>query len=74
MVERLMILNLKEILDTQEYNQFISLLRDMVPYQLKIDQANGCVETLKKDEKQVFQQLQKKLKPYYDKLDKAWFT
>ncbi len=69
-----MILNLKEVLGTHEFNQFTSLLKDIAPYQLKIDQAHGCIETLKKDEKQAFQQLQKKLKPYYDKLDKAWFT
>ncbi|MCJ7839330.1 hypothetical protein MUB24_00110 [Lederbergia sp. NSJ-179] len=69
-----MVLNLKEVLDPQEFNQFITLLKDIAPYQLKIDQANGCIEILKKDEKQVFQQLQQKLKPYYEKLDKAWFT
>ncbi|KRG14072.1 hypothetical protein [Lederbergia galactosidilytica] len=69
-----MVLNLKEVLDPQEFYQFISLLKDIVPYQLKVSQANGCVEILKQEEKQVYQQLQQELKPYYDKLDKAWFT
>jgi hypothetical protein len=68
------ILKLKEVLGTQEFHEFTSLLKDAAPYQLKIDQANGCFEVLKKEEKQIFQQLQKKLKPYYDKLDKAWFS
>ncbi|KRG16459.1 hypothetical protein ACA30_01840 [Virgibacillus soli] len=69
-----MVLNLKEVLDPQEFYQFISLLKDIVPYQLKVSQANGSVEILKQGEKQVYQQLQQELKPYYDKLDKAWFT
>ncbi|GIN74488.1 hypothetical protein J14TS2_49630 [Bacillus sp. J14TS2] len=53
---------------------FISLLQDIAPYQLKVGQANDCYEILKQEEKQVFQQLQQQLKPYYDKLDQAWFT
>lgn len=69
-----MTLNLKEVLGTQEFHEFTSLLKDISPYQLKIDQANGCFDVLKKEEKRVFQQLQKKLIPYYEKLDKAWFT
>ncbi|MDI3412091.1 hypothetical protein QKW52_24980 [Bacillus sonorensis] len=51
--------NLKEVLDTQEFNHFISLLKDIAPYQLKIDKANGCIEILKKEERQIFQQLKK---------------
>lgn len=46
-----MILNLKEVLDAQEFNQFISLLKDIAPYQLKINQVDGCIEILKKEEK-----------------------
>lgn len=69
-----MIPNLKEVFHTIEYNQFISLLKDIAPYQLKIYQANGCIEMLKEEEKHVFNQLKKDLEPFYDKLDKTWFT
>lgn len=65
--------NLKEVLDTQEFNQFISLLKEIAPYQLKAAQTNAYIDILKKEELLAFQQLQKQLKPYYDKLDKAWF-
>ena len=65
--------NLKEVLDTQEFNQFISLLKKVAPYQLKAAQTNAYIDILKKEELLAFQQLQKQLKPYYDKLDKAWF-
>jgi hypothetical protein len=66
--------NLKEVLNTQEFNRFMSLLKDIVPYQLKIDKAHGCPEILNKEDMQIFQQLKNELKPYYDQLDKAWFT
>lgn len=46
-----MLLNTKEILDTQESNQFISMLKDIAPNQLKIDQANGCIEATRKGRK-----------------------
>lgn len=67
-------LNLKEVLNNEEFNQFITLLKDIAPYQLKIYRSYGCIEVLKEEEKQSFNQLIKNLKPYYEKLDKAWFT
>lgn len=69
-----MIPYLKDVLDTKEYNQFILLLKEITPYQLKIYQARGCIEMLKEEEKHVFNQLKKDLKPFYDKLNKTWFT
>ena len=56
-------LNLKEVLNNEEFNQFITLLKDIAPYQLKIYRANGCIEVLKEEEKQSFNQLIKNLKP-----------
>ncbi|MBO0991844.1 hypothetical protein [Bacillus sp. SD088] len=44
------------VLEPQEFYQFISLLKGIAPYQLKVGQAK------------------QQLKPYYDKLDQAWFT
>lgn len=64
----------KKVLDTQEYNRFISLLKDVAPYQLKIDQANGCTKVLDYEEIQFFQQLKNEIKAFYDKLEKAWFS
>jgi len=66
--------NVKEVLDTQEFNHFISLLKDVAPYKLKIAQANGSIKILDNEEIQFFQQLKNELKPYYDKLEKAWFS
>lgn len=51
--------NLKEVLDTQEFNHFISLLKDIAPYQLKIDKANGCIEILKKKKDKYFSNLKR---------------
>jgi hypothetical protein len=65
--------NIKKVLDTREYNRFISLLKDVAPYQLKIDQANGCTKVLDNEEIEFFQQLKNELKAFYDKLEKAWF-
>ncbi len=66
-------LSLKEVLNTEELNQFVTLLKDITPYQLKIHRANGRMEILKEEEKHAFHQLKKNLKPYYDKLNEAWF-
>lgn len=52
----------------------MSLLKDIVPYQLKIEKANGCTDILNKEDMQIYQQLKDELIPYYDQLDKAWFT
>jgi len=68
-----MIPNLKDVLDTKEYNQYISLLKDIAPNQLKIYQSNGCIEMLE-EEKHIFNQLKKDVKPFFDKLNKTWFT
>ncbi|WP_397538588.1 hypothetical protein [Rummeliibacillus pycnus] len=65
---------LEKVLDTQEFYRFISIFKDIAPYHLKIHQANGCIEILDKGEIQIFQQLKNELKPYYEKLDKAWFS
>lgn len=61
------------MLNTEEFNQFVTFLKDITPYQLKIYRANGRMEILKEEEKQAFYQLKKSLKPYYDKLNEAWF-
>ena len=66
-------LSLKEVLNPEELNQFVTLLKDITPYQLKIHRANGRMDILKKEEKLAFNQLKKDLKPFYDKLDEAWF-
>lgn len=59
-------------MDAQEFDIFISLLKEIALYQLKIDEANGCIEIQKKEDKQAYNQLKKDLKLFYDKLDKAW--
>jgi hypothetical protein len=46
--------NLREILNTQEFNRFMSLLKDIVPYNLKIEKANGCTDIFNKEEMQIF--------------------
>ncbi|GAA0413219.1 MAG: hypothetical protein ACQEWU_13135 [Bacillota bacterium] len=65
---------MKFVFDTTDYYRFIRLLREITPYQLKVDKANGNEEVLNISERIIYYRLKKELDDYYQQLDKAWFN
>lgn len=63
----------KQVLNEREFTEFMSLNKQLADYNIRIADAQGTVhpERLTKEEQQNYDQLQKKLEPYFEKLNGA---
>ncbi|MFB5673486.1 DUF3600 domain-containing protein [Paenibacillus terreus] len=63
----------KQVLNEQEFTEFMSLNKQLAEYNTRIADVQGTVhpERLTKEEQQNYDQLQKKLEPYFEKLSGA---
>lgn len=61
----------KQVLNEREFTEFMSLNKQLADYNLRIADAQGTVhpERLTKEEQQNYDQLLKKLEPYFEKLN-----
>lgn len=62
----------ESVLDDEEFERFLSLVKEIAPYHLKITtEHNGDPNLLSQEEFSTYNQLNEEIQPYYTKIDKA---